>query len=192
MDSGVVRRLGIGLPACKDLDGTDQARLLTQSTQQGVDEIGSGGLAVGAGDAVQRREPAIGRLAAIDQGSQAADGGSRLGNDEYRYWLLTCQGQLARPGVVRDDGNRSRLDCLRNEVRTMTGGAGQSHIKVTGFDGPRIEGNAGHSPVLTGIRNGNTKCFRDGGQRHCSHGCGTKAGLAGVRRRGVGSCLIVL
>ena len=46
---------GDGFPAGQDLDGPDQPGPLSQRLQQGIDEVGGGGLAVGARDAEQRR-----------------------------------------------------------------------------------------------------------------------------------------
>ena len=73
VDSGVVSRLGIGSPPARISMVPISPVRLAQRPQQGIDEVGGGGLAVGARHAEQGRRPGAVGPALVDQGGQPAD-----------------------------------------------------------------------------------------------------------------------
>ena len=75
VDSGVVRRLGIGSPPARISMVPIRPGLLPERLQQGVDEVGGGGLAVGACHAEEGRCPAPSGPALVDQRGQPAHDG---------------------------------------------------------------------------------------------------------------------
>ena len=76
---------GDGLPAGQDLDGADQSCLLPEGLQQGVDEVGGGGLAVGARDAEEGRSGLVLRPAPVDQGGQPAHEAAGFLGQQHRH-----------------------------------------------------------------------------------------------------------
>ena len=176
------------LAAGQDLNRPDQPGPLAQRPQQGIDEIGGGGLAVGACHPEEGRCPGAVGPALVDERGQPADHAARLVGQQHRDGDVMAQGQQARPGVVCQDRHGAGVDGLGHEVGPVPCGARQGHVQVSRADRPGVQGDPGDLDGAGRTGNGDADRRADGCQRHCGNRSGPEArgGVMAGRRGSIG------
>jgi len=127
------------LSACAETSSATarQAGDDAQLAEDRVEQIDDAGLAVGAGDAEQRRGVLVG---AVDPRGDGAERGSRIGRDDDRQ---TGVGGELRAGLVGEHGDGARFGRGRGEARSVHVLAWHADVEVARLDRRAREGGAG-------------------------------------------------
>ncbi len=179
---------GDRLAAGKDLNGPDQPGPFAQRPQQGIDEVGGGGLAVRSCHPEQGGRPGTVGPALVDQCRQPADHAARLLGEQHGDRDVVGERQQARTGVVRQDGDSTGVDGLGDEVGPVPRGARQGDVEVSRVDRPGVQGDPGDRDGTGGPGNDDADRLTDDCQRHCGNRSGPEArgGVVAGRRGSVG------
>ena len=166
-----VRRLGGGelglhvVPGDTGADGADHGRRHAGRGEALLEDPRGGGLALRAGDADDAQAA---RRVAVDAGRQAPQHVTGVGHDDRRR----ARRQQVEPCGVGQHRDRSRVERLAGEGRTVRTRAREGGVQVTGTDPGRAERDAGDVRAQVAV------------EVHVGQGREPRRELRGGRRRG--------
>ncbi len=130
------------------LHPADQAGHVAGHPQPGLDQVGGGGLAAGAGHADQPQP--LGRVT-VDPAGDLAEPGPGVVDHEHRH---SGGGGPLPPVRVGKDGHRTRAHGGGGEFGPVHPAAGQRRVQIAGPHRPGVVGDAGHrSRIIRRKRN---------------------------------------
>ena len=124
--------------------GAEQAGALAAHAGHVVEQGGDGGLAVGAGDAYERKAA---RGVAVPCRGEAAEGFGRAAGGAHECSVARGGAFGQRVGGVAHYGCGAGCDGCRDEAVAVDGGAGHGHEDAAGRNAARVGGDAAYAHV---------------------------------------------